>query len=84
MNVLVRSIISVIIIFDLLVILWAGVEQLIYEIKKCIKKKKGVADTEDLDDFEDLDFEWIPELSVDVIRNIYRRNIKEFVEKRIL
>lgn len=66
-------------VFDLLVVFWAGVDQVIYEIKKQIKKKKGNRE----DDLEDFEFEMTPEVSVDVIRNMYSGDIEDFVKKRI-
>lgn len=69
-------------VFDLLVVFWAGVDQVIYEIKKQIKKKKGNRE-DDLEELEDFEFEMTPEVSVDVIRNMYSGDIEDFVKKRI-
>lgn len=78
-----KNLILIITVFDLMIIFWAGVEQVIYEIKKFIKKKKENTTEEDLDELEDFEFEMIPEVSVDVIRNMYSGDIEDFVKKRI-
>ena len=83
MSELIKSVISIIVLFDLLIVFWAGVDQVIFEIKKCIKKKKGSTKEDDWDELEGFEFDMIPKLSVDVIRNMCSIDIKDFVKKRI-
>lgn len=79
----IKGFIGVITVFDLLVVFWVGVDQVIYEIKKQMKKKKENTAEDELDELENFEFEMIPKVSVDVIRNMYSMDIEDFVTKRI-
>lgn len=83
MSEIIKCLISIIVLFDLLIIFWAGTDQIIYEIKKCIKKKNSSEKEDDWEDLEGFEFDMIPKLSVDVIRNMYSVDIKDFVKIRI-
>lgn len=79
----IKGLIGLIAVFDLLIIFYVGVDGVIYEIKKRIKKKKGDTTEDELDELEDFEFEMIPEISVDSIRNLYSMSSEDFVKKHI-